>query len=83
MILGVHRAYRLRTTALHAECLYSNYLKILNIDYVAVTSLRFILTFNFVNPMNRFSPEDKYSRQRIVIKTRFGLMPTQQPMIKY
>jgi H/ACA ribonucleoprotein complex subunit 3 len=31
----------------------------------------------------RFSPEDKYSRQRITIKTRFGLMPTQQPMPKY
>jgi len=27
----------------------------------------------------RFSPEDKYSRQRISIKKRFGLLPTQQP----
>ena len=27
----------------------------------------------------RFSPEDKYSRQRIAIKKRFGLLPTQQP----
>lgn len=27
----------------------------------------------------RFSPEDKYSRQRIVIKKRFGLLLTQQP----
>ncbi|XP_046661532.1 H/ACA ribonucleoprotein complex subunit NOP10-like [Homalodisca vitripennis] len=26
----------------------------------------------------RFSPEDKYSRQRIAIKKRFGLLPTQQ-----
>ncbi|CAG9789145.1 unnamed protein product [Diatraea saccharalis] len=27
----------------------------------------------------RFSPEDKYSRQRITIKKRFGLLLTQQP----
>jgi H/ACA ribonucleoprotein complex subunit 3 len=27
----------------------------------------------------RFSPEDQYSRQRITIKQRFGLLPTQQP----
>jgi H/ACA ribonucleoprotein complex subunit 3 len=26
----------------------------------------------------RFSPEDKYSRYRIVIKKRFGLLPTQK-----
>lgn len=26
----------------------------------------------------RFSPEDKYSRERITIKRRFGLLPTQQ-----
>ena len=31
----------------------------------------------------RFSPEDKYSRQRITIKKRFGLLPTQQPALKY
>ena len=31
----------------------------------------------------RFSPEDKYSRQRILIKQRFGLLPTQQAPIKY
>jgi len=31
----------------------------------------------------RFSPEDKYSRQRITVKTRFGLLPTQQPPLKY
>ncbi|CAG2163411.1 unnamed protein product [Oppiella nova] len=28
----------------------------------------------------RFSPEDKYSRERITIKRRFGLLPTQQPL---
>ena len=31
----------------------------------------------------RFSPEDKYSRQRITIKKRFGLLMTQQPAQKY
>ncbi|PRP88113.1 H/ACA ribonucleoprotein complex subunit 3 [Planoprotostelium fungivorum] len=27
----------------------------------------------------RFSPDDKYSRQRILVKTRFGILPTQLP----
>nr|XP_056719852.1 H/ACA ribonucleoprotein complex subunit 3 [Euleptes europaea] len=27
----------------------------------------------------RFSPDDKYSRHRITIKKRFGLLMTQQP----
>ena len=31
----------------------------------------------------RFSPDDKYSRQRILLKKRFGLLPTQQPPPKY
>ncbi len=31
----------------------------------------------------RFSPEDKYSRQRILVKSRFGLMPTQKPPQKF
>ena len=31
----------------------------------------------------RFSPEDQYSRQRITVKKRFGLLPTQQPALKY
>ncbi|KAL7752024.1 snoRNP complex protein [Sorochytrium milnesiophthora] len=26
----------------------------------------------------RFSPDDKYSRQRITLKKRFGLLPMQQ-----
>ncbi|XP_055328470.1 H/ACA ribonucleoprotein complex subunit 3-like [Paramacrobiotus metropolitanus] len=29
----------------------------------------------------KFSPEDKYSRQRITIKKRFGLLLTQNPKI--
>jgi hypothetical protein len=31
----------------------------------------------------RFSPDDKFSRQRILLKKRFGLLPTQQPPRKY
>ncbi|KAK6927421.1 H/ACA ribonucleoprotein complex, subunit Nop10 [Dillenia turbinata] len=31
----------------------------------------------------RFSPDDKYSRQRILLKKRFGLLPTQQAPPKY
>ncbi|KAK9206513.1 hypothetical protein WN943_016790 [Citrus x changshan-huyou] len=27
----------------------------------------------------RFSPDDKYSRQRVLLKKRFGLLPTQKP----
>jgi H/ACA ribonucleoprotein complex subunit 3 len=27
----------------------------------------------------RFSPDDKFSRQRYTVKKRFGLLPTQQP----
>ncbi|XP_077863278.1 H/ACA ribonucleoprotein complex subunit 3-like [Saccoglossus kowalevskii] len=28
----------------------------------------------------RFSPDDQYSRHRIIIKRRFGQLPTQHPM---
>ncbi|KAL8518286.1 hypothetical protein ACS0TY_009590 [Phlomoides rotata] len=31
----------------------------------------------------RFSPDDKFSRQRFLLKKRFGLLPTQQPPPKY
>ncbi|XP_016466254.1 H/ACA ribonucleoprotein complex subunit 3-like protein [Nicotiana tabacum] len=31
----------------------------------------------------RFSPDDKYSRQRVLLKKRFGLLPTQKPPQKY
>jgi H/ACA ribonucleoprotein complex subunit 3 len=31
----------------------------------------------------RFSPDDKYSRQRVALKKRFGLLPTQIPAIPY
>ncbi|KAJ1966001.1 snoRNP complex protein [Dipsacomyces acuminosporus] len=30
----------------------------------------------------RFSPDDKYSRQRVTLKRRFGILPTQQPEIQ-
>ncbi|KAJ9543373.1 hypothetical protein OSB04_023080 [Centaurea solstitialis] len=31
----------------------------------------------------RFSPDDKFSRQRVLLKKRFGLLPTQKPAKKY
>ncbi|KAL3828058.1 hypothetical protein ACJIZ3_016860 [Penstemon smallii] len=31
----------------------------------------------------RFSPDDKFARQRVLLKKRFGLLPTQQPPPKY
>ncbi|XP_054278586.1 H/ACA ribonucleoprotein complex subunit 3 [Macrosteles quadrilineatus] len=31
----------------------------------------------------RFSPQDQYSRQRIAVKKRFNLLPTQQPEPAY
>jgi len=51
-----------------------------------------VYTLNKVDPTGkptlsahpaRFSPEDKYSRQRITIKKRFGLLATQQPAQTY
>ncbi|KAG9042325.1 snoRNP complex protein [Tulasnella sp. UAMH 9824] len=27
----------------------------------------------------RFSPDDKYARQRVTVKKRFGVLPTQLP----
>ncbi|KAJ2721884.1 snoRNP complex protein [Coemansia sp. Benny D115] len=29
----------------------------------------------------RFSPDDKFSRQRVTLKRRFGILPTQQAEI--
>ncbi|KAL6563804.1 hypothetical protein OROGR_002763 [Orobanche gracilis] len=31
----------------------------------------------------RFSPDDKFQRQRVLLKKRFGLLPTQKPPPKY
>lgn len=31
----------------------------------------------------RFSPDDKYSRQRVTLKKRFNMLPTQQEPLKY
>ncbi|ODV89761.1 hypothetical protein CANCADRAFT_143344 [Tortispora caseinolytica NRRL Y-17796] len=31
----------------------------------------------------RFSPDDKFSRQRVTLKRRFGLLPTQQPPLQW
>jgi H/ACA ribonucleoprotein complex subunit 3 len=30
----------------------------------------------------RFSPDDKFSRERVECKRRFGLLPTQQPPLE-
>ncbi|KAH0912940.1 hypothetical protein HID58_036261, partial [Brassica napus] len=31
----------------------------------------------------RFSPDDKYSKERVLLKKRFGLLPTQGAPVKY
>ena len=31
----------------------------------------------------RFSPDDKFSRQRVLLKKRFNLLPTQQEALQY
>jgi H/ACA ribonucleoprotein complex subunit 3 len=31
----------------------------------------------------RFSPDDKYQKQRIILKKRFGLLLSQQPPLEY
>jgi len=31
----------------------------------------------------RFSPDDKFSRQRVLLKKRFNLLPTQQTPLEY
>ena len=31
----------------------------------------------------RFSPDDKFSRQRVLLKKRFNLLPTQQEELNY
>ncbi|KAJ4831605.1 hypothetical protein Tsubulata_015291 [Turnera subulata] len=41
------------------------------------------LIFNVFHIAARFSPDDKYSRQRVLLKKRFGLLPTQQSPLKH
>ena len=31
----------------------------------------------------RFSPDDKFSKQRVALKKRFSLLPTQQPEVDF
>lgn len=31
----------------------------------------------------RFSPDDKYSRQRVTLKKRYNMLPTQQEPLKH
>ncbi|KAJ0963726.1 hypothetical protein J5N97_028848 [Dioscorea zingiberensis] len=35
------------------------------------------------SPTQSAHPDDKYSRQRVLLKKRFGLLPTQSPPPKY
>ena len=49
------------------------------------------VTFKYLSPDGkptqsahpaRFSPDDQYSQERVTLKKRFGLLPTQKPDIK-
>ena len=60
--------------------------------YYLDTEGKRVYTLNKVDPAGkptfsahpaRFSPEDQYSRQRITVKRRFGILPTQQAPLKY
>ncbi|CAM6109271.1 unnamed protein product [Calypogeia fissa] len=47
---------------------------------VPEVQLRWAVLFLFAA---RFSPDDKFSKQRMTCKRRFGLLPTQGPPHKY
>jgi len=56
--------------------------------YYAEESGKRVYTLKNLNPSGnptksahpaRFSPQDPFSRERILCKRRFGLLPTQQP----
>ncbi|XP_021888531.1 H/ACA ribonucleoprotein complex subunit 3-like protein [Carica papaya] len=53
----------------------------INENGVKVYTTKYVDTF-LLNAA-RFSPDDKYSRQRVALKKRFGLLPTQKPPPKY
>uniref|UniRef100_A0A5K3FPN5 Nucleolar protein 10 n=1 Tax=Mesocestoides corti TaxID=53468 RepID=A0A5K3FPN5_MESCO len=51
-----------------------------------------VYTMKFIDPEGRptqsahparYSPDDKYSEQRVTLKMRFNLLPTQQPPVIY
>ena len=42
-----------------------------------------VFTFNIPFHAARFSPDDKFSRQRIVLKKRFGLLLTQSSPVTH
>ncbi|KAL5967719.1 H/ACA ribonucleoprotein complex subunit 3 [Taenia solium] len=51
-----------------------------------------VYTMKFVDPNGRptqsahparYSPDDKYSEQRVTLKSRFNILPTQQPPVTY
>lgn len=55
----------------------------LPIDFNMWIILVFFIFLFRISQTARFSPEDKYSRQRITIKKRFGLLLTQKPRPVY
>lgn len=57
---------------------------VLAISFIHPDSARLIMLLNVLfGYAARFSPDDKYSRQRVLLKKRFGLLPTQKPPPKY
>nr|VDD34940.1 unnamed protein product [Brassica oleracea] len=36
-----------------------------------------------LSSLSRFSPDDKYSKERVTLKKRFGLLPIQGAPVKY
>ncbi|KAB5557580.1 hypothetical protein DKX38_008489 [Salix brachista] len=82
-------------SAKHAACDIVRLLKFQSLFPPVVSCIFVELPFSFVqkeSPLGlptesahpaRFSPDDKYSRQRFLLKKRFGLLPTQQSPLKY
>lgn len=48
-------------------------------DCFSLTKLKFSILSSSSLHAARFSPDDKFSRQRVTLKKRFGILPTQLP----
>ncbi|VDN21318.1 unnamed protein product [Dibothriocephalus latus] len=78
-----------KESSLAVSCSYRLYL----IGVVSPPHLGVALALsNYVDPEGRptqcahparYSPDDKFSEQRVTLKMRFNLLPTQQPPIAY
>jgi hypothetical protein len=56
----------------------------LTVFYLICASILVFLIFLFFPKfLARFSPDDQYSKQRIEMKKRHKLLPTQQPPLTY